>query len=69
MSEIPKNELKEELTKELATKHDLKLTEQSLRALIEQCRGELLKEIEGIRAEVEQVRGELKAEIEEVRGN
>ena len=68
MSEILKNELKEELTKELATKHDLKLTEQSLRALIEQCRGELLKEIEGVRAEVEQVRGELKAEIEELRG-
>jgi len=56
-----KRELKEELTKELVTKHDLKVSEQSLRALIEQVRGEL-------KAEIKQVRGELKAEIEQLRG-
>jgi gas vesicle protein len=67
-----KTKLKEELVKELATKYDLQLTEQSLRALIEQCRGELQAQIEQVRgelkAEIEQVRGELKAEIEQVRG-
>jgi len=78
-----KTKLKEELVKELATKYDLQLTEQSLRALIEQCRGELQAQIEQVRGElkaeiqqvrreletqIEQVRGELKAEIEQVRG-
>ena len=70
--ETLKVELKEELTKELATKHDLKIVEQSLRALIEQCRGELQREIEEVKgelkAEIEQVKGELKAEIEQVKG-
>jgi vacuolar-type H+-ATPase subunit H len=41
-------------------KYDLQLTEQSLRALIEQVREEL-------KTEIEQVRGELKVEIEQVR--
>jgi len=54
-----KTELKEELTKELATKYDLQLTEQSLRALIEQCRGELQTQIEQVRREIEQVKAEL----------
>ncbi|NPA14834.1 MAG: hypothetical protein GXN97_06590, partial [Aquificae bacterium] len=67
-----KTKLKEELVKELATKYDLQLTEQSLRALIEQVRGELRKEIEEVRgelkAEIQQVKGELKAEIQQVKG-
>jgi gas vesicle protein len=62
-----KTELKEELTKELATKYDLQLTEQSLRALIEQCRGELQAQIEQVRTEIEQVRGELREEIQKVK--
>ena len=70
--EVLRNELKEELTKELATKYDLKISEQSLRALIEQCRGELYKELEEVRgelkAEIERVKGELKAEMEQVKG-
>jgi F0F1-type ATP synthase membrane subunit b/b' len=47
------------------------LTEQSLRALIEQCRGELQTQIEQVRGElkkeIEQVKGELQAQIEQVR--
>jgi uncharacterized protein YpuA (DUF1002 family) len=68
-----KTKLKEELVKELATKYDLQLTEQSLRALIEQVRGELRKEIEEVRgelkAEIQQVKGELKAEIQQVKAD
>ncbi len=68
-----KNQLKEELVKELATKYDLQLTEQSLRALIEQLRGEFQTQIEQVRgelkAEIEQVKGELKAEIERVKAD
>jgi len=67
-----KNEIKEELVKELVTKYDLQLSEQSLRALIEQVRGELQSQIEQVRGElkkeIEQVKGELKADIEQVRG-
>ena len=55
-----KNEIKEKLVKELVTKYDLQLSEQSLRALIEQVRGEL-------QTQIEQVKGELKKEIEQVR--
>ncbi len=57
-----KNKLKEELVKELATKYDLQITEQSLRALIEQLRGEF-------QTQIEQVRGELKTEIERVKAD
>jgi F0F1-type ATP synthase membrane subunit b/b' len=54
-------------------KYDLQLAEQSLRALIEQVRGELRKEIEEVRgelkAEIQQVKGELKAEIQQVKAD
>ncbi len=66
-----KSELKEELLKELATKYDLQLTEQSLRALIEQVRGELETQIQQVKGElqvqIEQVKGELQTQIEQVR--
>jgi len=54
-----KSELKEELLKELATKYDLQLTEQSLKALIEQVRGELQTQIEQVRNEIQQVKADL----------
>ncbi len=57
-----KVELKEELTKELATKQDLEMLEYRLRAEIEQVKGEL-------KAEIEQMRGDLKAEIQKVKND
>ncbi len=68
-----KNELKEELLKELTTKQDLKVAEQSLRALMEQIRGELQTQIEQVKGEldakIERCRGELKAEIRSVKSD
>jgi len=65
---IIKHELKDELTKELVTKDELKATEERLRREIEEVRGEI-KATEGrLRREIEEVRGEIRATEERLRG-
>ncbi len=65
---IIKQELKDELTKELVTKDELRATEERLRREIEEVRGE----INGLRGEIKATEGNLKGEIkareEELRG-
>ena len=58
---IIKHELKDELTKELVTKGELKATEERLKREIEEVRGE-------IKATEERLRGEIKATEERLRG-
>ncbi len=57
---IIKHELKDELTKELVTKDELKATEERLRKEIEEVRGE-------IKVTEERLRGEIKATEERLR--
>ncbi|GAB6163918.1 hypothetical protein JCM12298_30780 [Desulfothermus naphthae] len=69
---IIKTELKDELTKELVTKDELKATEERLRKEMEEIRGEI-KATEGklrgeIKATEEKLRGEIKAIEGKVRG-
>jgi len=64
---IIKHELKDELTKELVTKDELKATEERLRREIEEVRSEI-KATEGrLRREIEEVRGEIKATEERLK--
>ena len=64
---IIKTELKDELTKELVTKDELKATEERLRREIEEVRSEI-KATEGrLRREIEEVRGEIKATEERLK--
>jgi len=58
---VIKSELKDELTKELVTKEELKATEERLKREIEEVRG-------GIRATEEKLRGEIKSTEERLRG-
>jgi len=57
---IIKHELKDELTKELVTKDELKATEERLR-------GEIKTTEEKLRREIEEVRGEIRATEERLR--
>ena len=65
---IIKNELKDELTKELVTKEELKATEERLKKGIEEVRGELKITEERLKREIEEVRGEIRATEEKLRG-
>ncbi|MDR0529782.1 MAG: CCDC90 family protein [Zoogloeaceae bacterium] len=55
-------------TADLATKHDLKNTENTLKAEIGEVRSELEKVRGELKADISEVRAELKADISEVRG-
>ena len=68
---IIKHELKDELTKELVTKGELKATEERLRKEIEEVKGEIKVTEERLRGEIkateERLRGEIKATEERLR--
>ena len=64
---IIKNELKDELTKELVTKEELKATEERLKKGIEEVRGELKITEERLKREIEEVRGEIRSTEERLR--
>ncbi|GAB6163919.1 hypothetical protein JCM12298_30790 [Desulfothermus naphthae] len=68
---IIKTELKDELTKELVTKDELKATEERLRKEMEEIRGEIKATEEKLRGEIKaiegKVRGEIKATEEKLR--
>ena len=65
---IIKNELKDELTKELVTKDELKATEERLMGEIKEVRGEI-KEVRGeIKVTEEKLRGEIKSIEGKLRG-
>jgi len=65
---IIKHELKDELTKELVTKDELKATEERLRREIEEVRGEINKVRVEIKAIEEKLGGKIKATEERLRG-
>ncbi|GAB6163809.1 hypothetical protein JCM12298_29690 [Desulfothermus naphthae] len=65
---IIKNELKDELTKELVTKGELRATEERLRGEIKSTEEKLRGEIKEVRGEIKEVRGEIKATEEKLRG-
>ncbi len=65
---IIKHELKDELTKELVTKDELKATEERLRREIEKVKGEINEVRAEIKATEEKLRGEIKATEERLRG-
>jgi len=65
---IIKTELKDELTKELVTKDELKATEERLKKEIEEVRGEINGVRGDIRATEEKLRGEIRATEEKLRG-
>jgi len=60
---IIKHELKDELTKELVTKGELKATEERLRKEIEEVRGEIKATEERLRGEIKAVEERLRREI------
>ncbi len=60
---IVKTELKDELTKELVTKEELKATEERLRREIEEVRGEIKATEEKLRGEIKATEERLRAEI------
>jgi len=65
---IIKTELKDELTKELVTKDELKVTEERLRGEIKATEERLRQEIEEVRGEINEVRGEIRTTEERLRG-
>ena len=69
---ILKQEVVEELKKELATREYVDIKFQELKTEVEQVKGELKTEIEQVKGElkteIEQVKGELKQDITQVRG-
>ena len=65
---IIKNELKDELTKELVTKGELRATEERLRGEIKSTEEKLRGEIKEVRGEIKEVRGEIKAIEGKLRG-
>ena len=60
---IIKNELKDELTKELVTKDELKATEERLMGEIKEVRGEIKVTEEKLRGEIKAIEGKLRGEI------
>ncbi|GAB6163807.1 hypothetical protein JCM12298_29670 [Desulfothermus naphthae] len=60
---IIKNELKDELTKELVTKDELKATEERLMGEIKEVRGEIKVTEEKLRGEIKSIEGKLRGEI------
>jgi len=60
---IIKHELKDELTKELVTKDELKATEERLRREIEEVRGEIKTTEERLRGEIRATEERLRTEI------
>ena len=65
---VIKSELKDELTKELVTKEELKATEERLKKGIEEVRGELKITEERLKRQIEEVRAEIKSTEERLRG-
>jgi len=65
---IIKNELKDELTKELVTKGELRATEERLRGEIKSTEEKLRGEIKEVRGEIKEVRGEIKSIEGKLRG-
>jgi len=64
-----KLELRDELTHELATKTDLRLTEATLRGEIQQGKSALQTEIQQLRAEVQEFKVDLEGKMETIRSN
>ncbi|GAB6163827.1 hypothetical protein JCM12298_29870 [Desulfothermus naphthae] len=65
---VIKNELKDELTKELVTKDELKATEERLKGEIKSTEEKLRGEIKEIRGEIKATEEKLRGEIKDVRG-